>query len=105
RVALENHCDVPVLGGQVVDEPIADGDVPPGELLQPGDEPERRALAAAAGAHQHQEFLVVDLNGQVVHGQDVAVLLDDAVKRHASHAITSNSAHRKKTRHAATMAA
>ena len=47
RVALEDHRQVSVLGLDVVDDPIADGDRALGEFLEPRDHPQRRRFPAA----------------------------------------------------------
>ena len=84
-VGLEHHGDVPVLGGDVVDQPVADEDVPGGDLLQARHHAQGGGLAAARGAHQDQELLVLDLDGQVVHRGDVAELLGHMVERYVGH--------------------
>ena len=60
RVALEHHGDVAVAGVDAADRLAADDDLAGGRLLEPGDHPHRRGLAAARGAEQHQELLVGD---------------------------------------------
>ena len=47
RVVLEHHCDVPVLGVEVVDHPVPDDDVARRDRDQPRNEIERGRLAAA----------------------------------------------------------
>jgi hypothetical protein len=60
RVALEDHRDVAVLGGDVVHDPVADPDCPLGDGLEPGDHPQRGRLSAARRPHQHHELAVLD---------------------------------------------
>ena len=46
-VALEHHRDVPILGGDVVDDPIADAECAARDLLEAGDHPQAGGLAAS----------------------------------------------------------
>ncbi len=71
-VVLEDHGDVPVLGGHVVDHPVADVQLAAGDVLQSGDHPQGGGLAAAGGAHQDNEFLILDFQVQVGDNGDVA---------------------------------
>jgi len=85
RVALEHHRDVAVLGRHVVDHPAADRDGAAGDLLQAGDHAQRRRLAAAGGADQHHELLVVDLQVQVLDDGHRTVALLDPFENHVCH--------------------
>ncbi len=60
RVGLEHHGDLALGRRERVDEPVADIDVARGRRVEPGDHPEKRRLAAAGRADQHQEFAVLD---------------------------------------------
>ena len=73
------------IGGDVVHATVANVQVAAGDLLEAGDHAQGGALAAARRSDQYQEFLVPDLNVQVAHGGDFAVLLGDVVQRDASH--------------------
>jgi len=46
--------------------------LPLGHVLEPGDHPQQRRLAAAGGPDQHHELAVADRQADVVHGGDVA---------------------------------
>ena len=85
RVALEHHRDVAVARRQVRDRAAADSDVAARDLLEAGDHPQRRRLAAAGRADQDQELLVAD--GQVDAGDrpDVAEPLLDLVEDDVGH--------------------
>ena len=85
RVGLEDHGDVAVLGGDVVDDPVADGQRALGDLLQAGEHAQRGGLAAARGADEDQELPVVDLDVEVVDGDDLTEALPDPVERDRSH--------------------
>ena len=85
-VVLEDHGDVAVLGGDIVDAAVADVEVALGDLLQPGDHAQRRRLAAARRPHQHQELVVNDLQIQVANdGGARCVGFGDVLKSHLSH--------------------
>ena len=86
RVVLEHHGDVAVLRRQIVDHLAADADVAGGDFLQPRDHPQRRRLAAARRADQHDELVVRDVQIDRTDGFDVAVLLHDLTQRDFSHA-------------------
>ena len=58
RVGLEHHGE-PALGGRHLVHALAvDQDVAVGDLLEPGDHPEQRRLAAAGGADEDDELAV-----------------------------------------------
>ena len=61
RVALEDHGDVAVARGEVVDDLLADAQLAVGDLLEPGDHPQGRGLPAARGPDQDQELAVLHL--------------------------------------------
>src|SRR5205823_456580 len=57
------------------------------DLLQPGDHPERGRLAAAGGAHEHHELLILDIQVQRIDGPRAVVIdLCDPVERNSGHA-------------------
>jgi hypothetical protein len=66
RIALEDHRDVAVAGGEVVDDAVADPDLALGDLLQAGEHPQRGRLAAARRADDHHELAVLDLQLEIV---------------------------------------
>jgi hypothetical protein len=61
RVVLEHHRDVPVLGGDMGDVPVAEQDPALVDLFQPGQHPQGRGLPAARGPDEHHELAVADL--------------------------------------------
>ena len=61
RVVLEHHGDVAILRRQVVDHLAADRDVAGSDFLEARDHAQRRALAAAGRADQHDELVVRDV--------------------------------------------
>src|SRR6185369_10717523 len=72
RVALEHHGDVPVLRRQVGDRLAADADVTTGDVLEPGDHPERGGLSAAGGPHEDHELPILDREVHSGHGGHLA---------------------------------
>ena len=63
RVALKDHGDVAVLRGKVLDVLAADAQGAAADLLQPGDHPQGRRLAAARWPDEDQELAVVARSG------------------------------------------
>jgi len=74
-IVLEHHGDVPVLGGHIVHQLAADVQLAAGDLLQTGHHPQGGGLAAAGGAYQYDEFLVLNVQVEVINGQN-ALLRD-----------------------------
>ena len=80
RVALEDHGHVAVLGVDVVDDPVTDGDGAAGHLLEAGHQAQRGRLAAARRAEEHQQLAVGDVQRQVVDRGRVTEPLGDPVE-------------------------
>ena len=74
RIALKNHCDVPVLGGDVVHPALVDIQLARGYLLKPRYHAERCGFAAAGRADEHHEFLILYLKRQVRYDRHLAVI-------------------------------
>src|SRR5207248_10710125 len=88
RVALEDHGDVAVPRGDVVDDALADPEHALADLLQAGDHPERGRLAAAGGPDEHHELLVLNLQIQRIDGaRAVRVHLRYSVERYPGHGL------------------
>ena len=84
RVALEDHRDVAVACGHVVDDPVADLDGALADLLEARDHAQRSRLAAAGGTDEDHELSVGDLEVHVSHGaRAVRIDLADVTERHA----------------------
>ena len=82
RVVLEDHGDVAVLGRAVVDHVAADLQLAAGDVLEPGDHPQRRRLAAARRPDEDHELAVGDvevhlLDGFVAVVEDLADVIQD----------------------------
>ena len=89
RVVLEYHRDVPLHRIDEVDEPVADHDFAGGGILEAGDHAEDRALPAARRPEQHQKLAVLDLEGDVADGLDLAEALDQVLDQDVSHGAPS----------------
>ena len=72
RVRLEDHRDVAVARRELGDVPLADRDRPGGDLLEAGDHPQERRLAAAGRADENDELPVLDRERDVVDGEDAS---------------------------------
>ena len=75
-VALEHHGDVAVLRGNVVDQTAADVHLALGDLLQAGDHAQGGGLAAARGADEDDEFLILDLQVEVGNRRSGSARID-----------------------------
>ena len=80
RVVLEDHGDVAILGIEIGDQLVADIDVAAAHRDQPGHEIERRRLAAARRADEGDELAILDGQGDVIDGIDIAVGLDHVLQ-------------------------
>ena len=69
-IGLKDHGDIAVLGGDVIDDAIADAHHAVADLLQAGEHPEGRRFAGTGGTDQDDELLVLDLG---VHVSDDSV--------------------------------
>jgi hypothetical protein len=87
RVVLEHHRDVAVRRRQVRDVAIPDADLARGHLLEAGDAPQGRGLAAPRRSEQHDELTVLDGERQGVQGGAVRPLErpGDLAQRDAGH--------------------
>jgi hypothetical protein len=74
-VVLEDHRDVAVLGGHVVDEAIADPDLATGGLFEAGDHAQRSGFAATGGANEDEELAIDYVEADGVDSDDLAELL------------------------------
>src|SRR6266508_1119331 len=70
-IVLEDHGDVAVLGGKVVDNPAADLDPALGNLFEPGDHPQSRGLAAPGGPDENHELMISNVEVQVLDDRDL----------------------------------
>jgi len=73
RVVLEDEADIARLGGQVGHVAFVQEDLALVGVRQAGDDVEHGGLAAAAGAEQHEELAVLDLQRNVIDDYLLAV--------------------------------
>ena len=75
-VALEHHCDIAVLRGDIVDQAAADVHLALGDLLQTGDHAQGGGLTAARGADEDDELLVLNLKVEVGNRRSGSARID-----------------------------
>ncbi len=85
RVALEHHRDVAVLGQRVRDVAAVDVHRALGGFVQPGDDVQERALAAARGADEDEKVAGHDLDVDALENVHVAVAAADVADRECAH--------------------
>ena len=89
RVALEDHRDVAVARREVGHVAAADRDRARGHLLEAGEHPQERALAAPRRPDEHHELAVLDAEGDVVDGDHASgVFLGQRFDRDLCHALS-----------------
>ncbi|CAM2138117.1 hypothetical protein PT2222_100127 [Paraburkholderia tropica] len=84
RIRLEHHVDRTAIGRQRREVLAIDEDLARGGRFQPGEHAQQRGLAAARTAEQREQFILRDVQADVVHGDAVAELLDDVFDTHES---------------------
>jgi hypothetical protein len=68
RVVLEHHRDVAVLRRQLVHDVAVDPELAVGDVLESGDHPQGRRLAAAGRPDKDHELAVLDIEAHVPDG-------------------------------------
>jgi hypothetical protein len=90
RVVLEDHRDVPVARVEPVHDAVADPHLALGDVLEPGDHPQRRRLAAAGGADEDHELPVGHLEAEAgERARAVVIDLADVRERDRGHQRTA----------------
>ncbi len=80
RIRLEHHADI-ALNGRLLGHVLAAYEDPAlAHMFEPGNQPQRRGLAAAAGAEQGDQRALRNAEGHVVDGNYLAVLFGDALE-------------------------
>ena len=83
---LEHHAEAAVARLEIVDDPAVDADLAAVRLLEPGDQAQRRGLAAARRPDEHDELAVLDRAAQIAHRDERAVGLDQIDQLDPRHA-------------------
>jgi hypothetical protein len=80
RIGLENHGDAAIGRLDIVDDLAADVDLAAGDILQSGDHPQQRGLAAAGRADEDDELAVLHLEVRPMDDFERAEALDHVVQ-------------------------
>ncbi len=92
RVVLEHHRDVAIARREVVDALPADDQVAVGDVLQPGDHPQRRGLPTARRSDQDHELPVGDVEvDRLDRLETVRVALGDLLELDLGHPVSLSS--------------
>ena len=73
RVVLEDHRDIAILGGDVVDESAVDIELALGDLFKAGDHTKGGGLSAAGGADENDEFLIGYVKVELLNGYNALI--------------------------------
>ena len=71
-VVLEDHCDIAVFRGNIVDQTVTDVHLAAGDLLQTGDHAQGGGLTAAGRTDENDKFLVGDLKAEIGNSNNIA---------------------------------
>ena len=89
RVGLEDRVDRPLVRWHRREVAAVEQDLAGVGVLEPGDHPQRRGLAAAGRPEQREELAGLDLEVEAVDGTDVVVVLDETPEGQRARAVTS----------------
>jgi hypothetical protein len=86
RPGLKDHRDVALAREQVVGVFAPQPQLAGADLLQPGDHPQNRRLAASGGAEQHEQLAVPYVQAKIPHGTSAPRIdLGHPVQDHVGH--------------------
>jgi hypothetical protein len=85
RIRLEHHRQLPLRRRLVGDVAPVDDDLTRGRVLEPGDQPQKRGLAAARGADEHHELAVLDIEVELRDDRRRAEGLVDVAELDGAH--------------------
>ena len=87
-IALKHHGDIAVLGVQIIDDFVINGNLATTDVLQSCEHAQQGGLAATRWPHQHDKFSVGDLKADAMNDLDLAKVFFDVVKRYGCHVFT-----------------
>jgi hypothetical protein len=90
-IGLEDHGDIPILGGDIVHPSIANVDGAGAHFFQAGQHARGGGFAAAGGADKDEKFPVFDGDVQVMDGGGVSVAHGNVFVGNAGHALNLGS--------------
>ncbi len=67
RVVLENHCDISILGNDVVYQFSVDIQFARRDFFKPRDHTERGRLTAAGRSYEYDEFFIPNVKAEIEH--------------------------------------
>jgi len=85
-IVLENHGDISLFGGNIVNELTVDIELTFGDLFQTGDHSEGGGLTAAGRTNENDKFLIFDIEIEIGNSSYAAgILLIDALESYTRH--------------------
>ena len=87
RITLKDHGQVALAGRQVRDVAAFQAQLTPVDVLQPGDQPQQRGLAAARRPDKDNELARLDGQVDAFDGAVLAKKFFDALKLKVSHGV------------------
>ena len=84
-VGLEDHRQAALGRRRIRHVDAVDADLAAGHVLEPGDQPQERRLAAAGRADEDDELAILDLEIERGNDDDVAKRLSDVAEDKAAH--------------------
>ena len=72
RIVLEHHCDVSVLGSDVVDKAVSDKKLTLGDLFKSRDHTQSGGFTASGRTDENDKFFVFDFKAEIVNGRYAA---------------------------------
>ncbi len=86
RVILKDHGDITVFGGDIIDQTIADPNLPVRDLLETGDHPQSGGFSTAGRPDKDEEFFILNAQIDIVNGLHAAFInFGDIPKTDLSH--------------------
>ena len=74
RVVLENHCDIAILGCDIIYQLAIDVELTSGDVFKSCYHTQRCGLSASGWSYQYDEFLVLDVKVEIMYSCDLVVI-------------------------------